>query len=188
MPSALPSRPLSVHPLYGLLAMALAHVAVRVAVSPALKWDEAEQMLWSQQLALGYGSQPPLYTWLQWLANQVFGPSVLALSALKHALLALSFALMYRAGRALLDERGAFWASASMLLLPPLYRCWARRGAAGLVALPRPELHGVDGAGGKAEAAPVAFDRRQADEHAGQREGADDQPVAACGCFRTGSR
>ncbi len=100
--------------------MALAHVAVRVAVSPALKWDEAEQMLWSQQLALGYGSQPPLYTWLQWLANQVFGPSVLALSALKHALLALSFALMYLAGRELLDERGAFWASASMLLLPPL--------------------------------------------------------------------
>ena len=120
LPSAPASRLPSVHPLYWLLAMALAHVAVRVAVSPALKWDEAEQMLWSQQLALGYGSQPPLYTWLQWLANQVFGPSVLALSALKHALLALSFALMYLAGRELLDERGAFWASASMLLLPPL--------------------------------------------------------------------
>ncbi len=33
------------HPLAWLLALALAHVAVRVAISPALKWDEAEQML-----------------------------------------------------------------------------------------------------------------------------------------------
>lgn len=103
-----------------LMAIALAHVAVRVAVSPALKWDEAEQLLWSQELALGYGAQPPLYTWLQWLVNQVLGPSVLALAALKHTLLALTYALMYLAGRELLDERGAWWASASMLLLPPL--------------------------------------------------------------------
>lgn len=108
------------HPLFWLLAIALAHVVARVAVSPALKWDEAEQMLWSQQLALGYGPQPPLYTWLQWLVNQVFGPGVLALAVLKHALLALAYGLMYLAGRELLDMRGACWASASMLLLPPL--------------------------------------------------------------------
>lgn len=119
-PDALPLRQPPAHPLRWLLVMALAHVVVRVAVSPALKWDEAEQMLWSQQLALGYGAQPPLYTWLQWLVNQAFGPSVLALSMLKHALLALTYALMYLAGRELLGERGAFWASASMLLLPPL--------------------------------------------------------------------
>lgn len=119
-PDALPLRQSFAHPLRWLLVMALAHIVVRVAVSPALKWDEAEQMLWSQQLALGYGPQPPLYTWLQWLMNQAFGPSVLALSLLKHTLLALTYALMYLAGRELLGERGAFWASASMLLLPPL--------------------------------------------------------------------
>ena len=107
-------------PLAWLLLLALAHVAVRVAVSPALKWDEAEQMLWSQQLALGYGAQPPLYTWLQWGVNQVAGPSVLALSFLKHALLALTYVLMYLAGCQLLGPRGAWWASASMMLLPPL--------------------------------------------------------------------
>lgn len=113
-------RSLMAHPLAWLLAIALAHVVVRVAVSPALKWDEAEQMLWSQELALGYGAQPPLYTWLQWLMNQVFGPSVLALSLLKHSLLALTYTLMWLAGRELLDQRGAWWASASMLLLPAL--------------------------------------------------------------------
>ncbi|MDO5692476.1 MAG: glycosyltransferase family 39 protein [Pseudomonadota bacterium] len=114
-----PRSPIA-HPLAWLLVIALAHVAVRVAISPALKWDEAEQMLWSQQLALGYGAQPPLYTWLQWGVNQVFGPSVLALSVLKHALLALTYVLMYLAGRELLGPRGAWWASAGMLLLPPL--------------------------------------------------------------------
>ncbi|WP_416401419.1 ArnT family glycosyltransferase [Alicycliphilus denitrificans] len=119
-PGALAPRQPLAHPLLWLMAIALAHVAVRVAVSPALKWDEAEQLLWSQELALGYGAQPPLYTWLQWLVNQVFGPSVLALAALKHTLLALTYALMYLAGRELLDGRGAWWASASMLLLPPL--------------------------------------------------------------------
>ncbi len=107
-------------PLLWLLLLAAAHVAVRVAISPALKWDEAEQMLWSQQLALGYGAQPPLYTWLQWAVNAVLGPNVLALSVLKHAALALTYVLMWLAGRELLGARGAWWASASMLLMPPL--------------------------------------------------------------------
>ncbi len=119
-PRALPLRWPITHPLLWLLAYALAHVVVRVAISPALKWDEAEQMLWSQQLALGYGAQPPFYTWLQWTVNQVFGPSVLALSVLKHALLALTYVFMWLAGRELLGPRGAWWAAASMLLLPPL--------------------------------------------------------------------
>ena len=119
-PGAVPLRSPVAHPLVWLLALALAHVLVRVALSPALKWDEAEQMLWSQQLQLGYGAQPPLYTWLQWAVNQLLGPSVLALSLLKHALLALTYVLMWLAGRELLGERGAWWAAASMLLLPPL--------------------------------------------------------------------
>ncbi|MBH1963159.1 MAG: glycosyltransferase family 39 protein [Comamonadaceae bacterium] len=108
------------HPLLWLLLLALSHVAVRLVISPALKWDEAEQILWSQNLALGYGAQPPLYTWLQWGLNAVFGPSVLALSVLKHSALILTYVLMWGAGRELLGTRGAWWASASMLLLPPL--------------------------------------------------------------------
>ena len=119
-PRALSSRPVWAHPLFWLVFFTMAHIAVRVAVSPALKWDEAEQILWTQQLSMGYGSQPPLYTWLQWLVNQVFGPSVLSLAVLKHSLLALIYAFMYLAAREVLDVRGAFWASASMLLIPAL--------------------------------------------------------------------
>ena len=39
------------HPLAWCLLWMLAHVASRVAVSPALELDEAEQALWSQTLA-----------------------------------------------------------------------------------------------------------------------------------------
>lgn len=106
--------------LLALLAYAALHVALRVAISPALKWDEAEQVLWSQQLALGYGAQPPLYTWLQWGVNAVLGTSVLALSFLKHALLALCFVLMYAAAREISDARGAWLAAAALMLMPPL--------------------------------------------------------------------
>ena len=113
-------RGLAAHPLPWLLLLAAAHVAVRVALSPALKWDEAEQVLWSQQLAPGYGAQPPLYTWLQWGVNQLLGPSVLALSLLKHALIVLACVFMWLAGRELLGKRGAWWSAASLLALPPL--------------------------------------------------------------------
>ncbi|MDR2128623.1 MAG: glycosyltransferase family 39 protein [Burkholderiaceae bacterium] len=100
--------------------IALGHVVVRVAVSPALKWDEAEQILWTQDLLAGYGPQPPLYTWLQWCFNAVFGSGVLALALLKHMLLALAYGLMFCAARVVLGPRAAFWAAAGMSLIPAL--------------------------------------------------------------------
>jgi len=108
------------HPLLWFALIAAAHVATRVGVSSALKWDEAEQMIWSQQLLPGYGTQPPLYTWLQWGANALLGPGVLALAALKQTLLALTYALMWLAAREVLAPRAAFWASAGMVLIPSL--------------------------------------------------------------------
>jgi 4-amino-4-deoxy-L-arabinose transferase-like glycosyltransferase len=107
------------NPLPWLLLLAAAHVAVRVAISPALKWDEAQQILWSQELALGYGAQPPLYTWLQWGVNQLFGPSVLAVSLLKQTLIALTCVFMWLAARELMGRRAAWWAAASLWALPP---------------------------------------------------------------------
>jgi len=107
-------------PLPWLLALACAHIAIRVAISPSLKWDEAQQILWTQQLQWGYGAQPPLYTWLQWCVNQILGPSVLALALLKHALIVLTCVFMGLAGRELMGRRAAWWAAASLFLLPPL--------------------------------------------------------------------
>lgn len=106
------------HPLWLLLLFFVMHVAVRVALSPALKWDAAEQMLWSQHLALGYGPQPPLYTWLQWGVNQLVGPGVLAVALLKQSLIALAYLCMWLAARELLARRGAWWVAISLMLLP----------------------------------------------------------------------
>jgi len=128
-PSVQPSDPLSdarprglealyANPLPWLIVLAAAHVVIRVAISPALKWDEAQQILWTQHLQWGYGAQPPLYTWLQWGVNQLFGPSVLALSLLKQILIALTCVLMWLAARELLGRRAAWWSAASLWLLP----------------------------------------------------------------------
>ena len=48
-----------------LAAYFLAHVVVRVTISDSLELDEAEQLVLGQALSWGYGTKPPLYSWLQ---------------------------------------------------------------------------------------------------------------------------
>jgi 4-amino-4-deoxy-L-arabinose transferase-like glycosyltransferase len=106
-----------------LLALAIylgAHVLVRLWTGDALELDEAEQVLWTQHLALGYGTQPPLYTWLQRGVFELVGVSVLGLTLLKHALLALTYLFTFAAARALMPSALAALASASMLLIPQI--------------------------------------------------------------------
>lgn len=107
------------HPLVWLLALACAHIAARVLIADGMKWDESEQIIWSQQFLLGYGSQPPAYSWLQWGVNQIFGPSVLSLALVKHSLIVLAYVLAWQAGRVLLPAKGAFWVAGSLLLMLP---------------------------------------------------------------------
>ncbi|MDR0457556.1 MAG: glycosyltransferase family 39 protein [Burkholderiaceae bacterium] len=102
-----------------LIALAAVHITIRVTISPALKWDEAQQILWTQQLQWGYGAQPPLYTWVQWCVNQLLGPCVLALSLVKHTFIALTCVLMWLAARELMGRRAAWWSAASLWLLLP---------------------------------------------------------------------
>lgn len=82
--------------------------------------DEAEQLLWSQHWALGYGTQPPLYTWLQAAVFVLTGPGVAGLALLKNTLLAGTVLLWADAARRLLPPRTAVAATASLALLPPL--------------------------------------------------------------------
>ena len=107
------------HPLVWLLVLAAAHVAARVCIGGGIKWDESEQILWSQDFLLGYGSQPPAYSWLQWLVSQVLGPSVLALAIVKHSLIVLTYVLAWQAGRVLLPPKGAFCVAGGLLLMLP---------------------------------------------------------------------
>ena len=97
-----------------------AQVLVRLWAGEALERDESEQVLWAQQLALGFGTQPPLYTWLQRAVFEVVGVSVLGLTLLKHGLLALTYLFTFAAARTLMPGPLAALAAASMLLIPQI--------------------------------------------------------------------
>ena len=96
------------------------HALVRVLVSPSPELDEAEQLLWSQRLAWGYGTQPPLYTWLQATWFSVTGVSIAGLTTLKNTLLWVIYAATAAAVRRLAGTPAAVVAGASLLWLPTL--------------------------------------------------------------------
>jgi 4-amino-4-deoxy-L-arabinose transferase-like glycosyltransferase len=101
---------------YGLL-----HVVIRVLISETAELDEAEQLLLTQSLALGYGAQPPLYTWLQMLFFTVVGVNILALTLLKNLLLLATQLCLFLAARLILrDNALALLASLSLWLMPQI--------------------------------------------------------------------
>ncbi|EGK70866.1 hypothetical protein METUNv1_03091 [Methyloversatilis universalis FAM5] len=97
-----------------------AQVCARVFASPGLELHEAEQALWTQDLALGSGTQPPLYTWVQWLVFKLFGVSIFSLSLLKNTLLASTYGFVWLAARRWLPPSLAVLAAASLLLIPQI--------------------------------------------------------------------
>jgi 4-amino-4-deoxy-L-arabinose transferase-like glycosyltransferase len=100
----------------------LLQFALRVLVSgPSLELDEAEQVVLAQQLHWGYGSQPPLYTWLQTGAFALLGDQVVALALVKNLLLFGLYLLTFLAAREYAgEERPALVAAATLLLLPQI--------------------------------------------------------------------
>lgn len=101
----------------GLLLYFALQLAVRVLTAEGVELDEAEQLLWTQDLRWGYGPQPPLYTWLQWAFFQAFGVSIFALALLKNLLLFGTYSFTWLAARRLLAPPLAALSSASLLLL-----------------------------------------------------------------------
>ena len=74
---------MSLAPIF--LTYALLHVGIWLLAPGAVEHAEAEQVLLSQTLALGYGKHPPLYAWLQHGVFQWLGVGVLGLAALTTA-------------------------------------------------------------------------------------------------------
>ncbi|MDM7457679.1 MAG: hypothetical protein P3W97_010630 [Tepidimonas sp.] len=57
---------------------------LRLLLTPALEFDEAEQMLHQQWLRTSYGPQPPLFEWLVWLLRALLAmPALTAVVVLK---------------------------------------------------------------------------------------------------------
>ncbi len=99
----------------------LLHLSIRLLVSGSVELDEAEQVLLSQQMALGYGSQPPLYTWLQAGLFALFGPGVFALALLKNTLLLFLYLLTFCVAREMTGEdRPALAAMLSLFFIPQI--------------------------------------------------------------------
>lgn len=105
-------------PWLWIAVLALLVIITRLWMSSAVSWDQNEQLVWSQRLRLGYGPQPPLYTWLQWAVNLVLGPTTLAVVLVKNSLIALTFVFMLLAARQVLPERTAWLAAAGLAWLP----------------------------------------------------------------------
>ncbi|MCC6467356.1 MAG: glycosyltransferase family 39 protein [Alphaproteobacteria bacterium] len=100
----------------------LVHVLLRPWLTATAGSDDTDQLLFSQALLPGYDvSQPPLYTWLVWVATRLLGPTIAAAAFVKYSLLLLIHALTYGlAGRFVGDERVRFMAGFSPLLIYPL--------------------------------------------------------------------
>lgn len=97
------------------------HFIIRITAPGALELDEAAELIRTQEWRLGYGTQPPLYTWLLFPLMQVFGPNIWALALLKNLLLFGTYAYVYGIGRRLgLMPTMALLASASLLLFPQI--------------------------------------------------------------------
>lgn len=103
-----------------LAAYFVLQIVVRLSLSDSLDLDEAEQAFVFQHLSFGYGTQPPLYAWLQWLMFSIFGVNLFALAALKNLLLFATYLGMFYMARPLIGVSGAMAASASLLLLPAI--------------------------------------------------------------------
>lgn len=80
-----------------LLAYLCAHLILRLIMSGALGYDDAEQALFAQEFAWGYRTiQPPLYTWLLVPTIELFGLNLFAVILPRYLLLGLTFVLMHR--------------------------------------------------------------------------------------------
>ena len=105
-----------------LAAVYFAAVALLQAwASPTVEMDQGEQVILSQRLQWGYTNQPPLYTWLVWLANRLGGPGLVQLAAVKVLALTGLVAGVLGAARELgFDAQRQRLALATLALTPAL--------------------------------------------------------------------
>ena len=104
------------------VALVLAIFAgLRMVYAGSVEPDEADLILFGQQLAWGYSEQPPLYSWLCAAAFELLGTGVAALVAVRTLILAATVGLLYVTARmAVPDRRLTILAAFSVLLVPSL--------------------------------------------------------------------
>jgi len=97
------------------------HVLIRTFISPNIGLDESEQLLLTQSFSWGYNTQPPLYTWIQYIYFELFGTNIFALSILKNTLLFLTYLFVYKSTKIITNNTIlSLVAMASLILLPQI--------------------------------------------------------------------
>jgi 4-amino-4-deoxy-L-arabinose transferase-like glycosyltransferase len=113
--------------LFLLFAYFALQVMIRVAVSPSADLDESEQFIFCQKLSWGYGSEPPLYTWIQWPICALLGQTVLALSLVKNALMFCTCCFIYGSARRITGSELCGSAAALSLFFLPQFAWESQR-------------------------------------------------------------
>jgi len=97
-----------------------AQIALRIALGGALETDEAEMMVMTPGLQLGYGPQLPLYNWIQIGLFELFGRTLFALSLMKNGLLWLTYLLVFLGLRLWVPASAAAFAALALYLVPDI--------------------------------------------------------------------
>jgi 4-amino-4-deoxy-L-arabinose transferase-like glycosyltransferase len=78
----------------------LSHILLRALSTPVLGTDDMFENVLVQTLEAGYMlRQPPLYEWLLWSAQQVFGPTIWAALSVKYGLISLAALFLFLIAR-----------------------------------------------------------------------------------------
>lgn len=132
------SRPYGLYVL--LLALALFGYREWITLSKPvlLFFDEAYYYGWSQSLAWGYYSKPPVVAWLIRLTTDLFGNAEWAIKLAAPLLYCATGGMLYQIGKLLCNQRAGFYSAAIFLSMPlvsfnslfittdaPLLFCWA---------------------------------------------------------------
>lgn len=84
----------------------LALFLIKAALYTGGMGHDVDQLILSQSLAFGYDNRnPPLYTWLVYAAENLLGPSRLAVMLVKSVLIFLIYLFLYRAAALMLEDR-----------------------------------------------------------------------------------
>lgn len=83
--------------------------------------EEAQYWSWSQELAFGYFSKPPMIAWLIALTTGVFGNDETAVRLAAPLLHAATAVIIFALARSLYDERVAFWSALVYTTAPAVW-------------------------------------------------------------------
>ena len=86
--------------IISILAYCVLHYLIRLMTSPVFALNEAEQLLMSQSLTLGYHPQhAPLVSWIYAISDMLFGSSRPVFFAVKYIIMAVGLVAFYYAAR-----------------------------------------------------------------------------------------